>query len=117
MSENETGNRPITTDKVANVHAVHAHRCENCAKNGTETVWMHGDEKAADIAAHSCPKCGTVEWKKYLVRPARFPQAVQQKASAINLDKLLEYVAILVAVILVIKIVQWLAEPIPTDTE
>lgn len=102
---NENGNQTVVNREVENIHRVHAHRCENCAKNGMETVWLHGDEKGGDIAAHKCPQCGTVEWKKFLVRPSKLPSQVQQAASAITSETILGYVAILVGIILLVALV------------
>jgi hypothetical protein len=112
MSENETGNTIAVVQQVENVKQIHAHRCENCVKNGEETIWMHGDEKGGDVAAHKCPRCGTVEWKKFLVRPVKLPgqQVVQQATSAINLEAILGYLVILVAVCLVVSLIKYLAK-------
>lgn len=46
---------------------MHAHRCENCHKNGVQTIWVHSDACKGNVQAHTCPKCGKVEWRQYQV--------------------------------------------------
>jgi hypothetical protein len=46
---------------------LHAHKCVACEKAGKETVWLHDNEKAGDVAAHKCPVCGSIEWRKHSV--------------------------------------------------
>lgn len=77
---------------------VHAHRCEACAANGDEVVWIHADSCKGVLQAHKCPKCQTVQWKQFLVQPSRLPGANQNAQGKISLDAVLGY--ILFAVVL-----------------
>lgn len=45
---------------VASVSGFHSHRCGKCGM-----VWSHGDESRGNVAAHTCPMCGRVEWLKW----------------------------------------------------
>lgn len=36
----------------------HTHRCPNC---GTE--WSHGHSSFGNVAEHTCPGCGVVQWQ------------------------------------------------------
>jgi hypothetical protein len=93
---------------------MHAHRCENCAKQGTNTVWIHGDCAQGNPEAHTCPKCGHKEWKKWLVPVGQLPAhgGAQPQAGllVVPLDQLLIvlfYAAlILVSASVVTKFVQ-----------
>lgn len=49
-------------------YKMHAHICQVCAKNGKETVFVHSDDNAGNVAGHTCPECGSIEWKKAIVR-------------------------------------------------
>jgi hypothetical protein len=53
---------------------MHAHRCKHCAGQGLSTVWIHGDEMANNVEAHTCPKCGHTEWEKWLVPAGQLPK-------------------------------------------
>lgn len=37
-------------------------------------MWLHGNEKQGCLAAHKCPKCGGVMWKKWLVPVEEIPK-------------------------------------------
>lgn len=53
---------------------VHAHICEKCFADGVETIWIHGDIHFGDVQKHQCPKCGSVQWKKFLVPVGQLPK-------------------------------------------
>jgi hypothetical protein len=53
---------------------MHAHKCMACAKQGKDVVWWHAETERGKIAQHTCPTCGNVEWKKWLVEPGSLPQ-------------------------------------------
>lgn len=38
----------------------HKHKCPSCAH-----VWKHGSECLGDKAAHTCPRCGALQWEKH----------------------------------------------------
>lgn len=38
----------------------HAHLCFRCG-----TIWRHSDAKRGNLAAHSCPNCGELEWQQH----------------------------------------------------
>ncbi len=80
---------------------MHAHRCEICATNGKQVVWVHPDTGAGDIAAHRCPQCGNIEWKKFLVEPGRLPQVANGQPIQINNNALLGYIVLAICVALV----------------
>lgn len=90
---------------------VHAHRCEACQKAGKDVFWIHSDdcamnkndspeEKLRKTQAHKCPECGTVNWKKALIEPARMPQR-PQAVQANQVDTILGYVVLLIAVAMI----------------
>ena len=79
--------------------AMHAHRCEHCAKNGKQTVWMHGDDCAGVIASHVCPECGQVQWKKWMVEVAALPK-VQTPQGGVNFETVLGYILFFVGLAL-----------------
>jgi len=72
---------------------MHAHKCQACAANGDETIWIHPDTCRGNIAVHTCPKCGKVEWKQDAVESAKLPQ-VQTAQPGVNLDVLLGYIVL-----------------------
>jgi hypothetical protein len=59
--------------------AYHAHKCTVCESRGISTVWIHGDDKFEDIAAHKCPKCGSQNLRKWMVEVAQVPNMIQQQ--------------------------------------
>jgi hypothetical protein len=69
---------------------MHAHRCKNCAKQGINTIWIHGDCQQGNPGAHTCPKCGEKEWEKWLVPvgqlPKNTPHNVPQSLTVVPLD-------------------------------
>lgn len=82
---------------------MHAHRCEECAKNGKEVVWIHPDSDRGQIAAHKCPECGTVNWKQSNFDNGKLPQpqprnAVTEKISA---ETILGYAILLLGLALI----------------
>lgn len=74
---------------------IHAHRCEACAAKGKEVFWIHSDTCKGVLQAHKCPECGTVEWKKALIEPARLPQPKKQEEN-FSMDTLLGYIILIV---------------------
>jgi hypothetical protein len=64
---------------------MHAHRCEKCNSSGIQTIWIHGDECSGKIAAHKCPKCGEIQWKKWLVPVGSLP-AQKQETTNLSFD-------------------------------
>ena len=79
---------------------MHAHKCMKCASNGVNTVWIHGDECKGVIQAHTCPKCGSVEWKKWMVEIGKLPHQMPQHASGKS-NEILAWVAIFAIVAIV----------------
>jgi hypothetical protein len=70
---------------------MHAHRCMACAAKGVSTVWVHGDDQRGVVAAHKCPTCGEVQWKKWMVEIGQLPgHATPQKKG--NQDLVLGYI-------------------------
>lgn len=80
--------------------AVHAHKCQACAKSGKQVFWIHSDDCKGVVQAHKCPECGTVEWKKALIEPAAIPQKPQAVQQDNNIDTILGYAILLIAVAL-----------------
>lgn len=81
---------------------MHTHRCEECAKNGKEVIWIHPDGDAGHIAAHKCPECGTVNWKQCKIENAKLPKPQERIAPvhAIDLQSLLGYIMLAVGLAL-----------------
>jgi predicted RNA-binding Zn-ribbon protein involved in translation (DUF1610 family) len=76
---------------------MHAHKCQACAKAGKEVVWIHPDTCRGNIAVHTCPECGKVEWKQDRIESGKLPQpAIAQPG--INLETVLGYIVLAVAV-------------------
>lgn len=50
---------------------LHSHTCPAC-----EVSWAHGDCCFGDDGAHTCPSCGTVQWRKNVVGMADGGSAV-----------------------------------------
>jgi hypothetical protein len=67
---------------------MHAHRCKNCAAQGISTVWIHGEEFKGNTAAHKCPKCGQLEWEKWLVPVGSLPAQGHAQHGAITVVSL-----------------------------
>lgn len=38
----------------------HLHKCDGCS-----CIWEHSDKMGGDQKAHTCPKCGAEQWRKY----------------------------------------------------
>lgn len=38
----------------------HMHRCERCHAH-----WIHDDDKAGNVAEHTCPTCAQEQWSKF----------------------------------------------------
>jgi hypothetical protein len=74
---------------------VHAHRCEACAVNGKLVYWVHPETCKGNVQAHTCPECGTVNWKQWLVEPGKLPQ-VTNAHGKINYETLLGYIMLAV---------------------
>jgi|SRR5882724_8839202 len=85
---------------VATPVGVHAHRCEVCAANGKQVIWVHSDNGAGDVSLHKCPQCGKIEWKKFLVEPGQLPR-VRNANNEIDFNTLLGYVLLAVGIALV----------------
>lgn len=72
-------------DKIEFNSKQHAHRCENCFRNGVTVVWVHDDSHAGNSddvkvsAGHTCPQCGKQEWKKWLLPVGKLPPDLQQR--------------------------------------
>lgn len=90
----------MSTATVSAPAGVHAHRCEACAKLGKTVVWIHPDTGVGDVAAHQCPQCGAVEWKKFLVEPGVLPRN-QGRNAEISLETLVGYIILSVGIALV----------------
>lgn len=65
---------------------MHTHRCEECAKNGKEVIWIHPNADAGQISAHTCPECGTVNWKQCKVENGKLPQPQQRTVPVHAID-------------------------------
>lgn len=102
---------------------MHAHRCENCFKTGKQTVWIHGEECVGKVAAHTCPECGAVEWKKWLIpvsEKAKPKAAVREmphprgdEVLTLDLEQIIDSLSIMllaVALILMLAIIKNYAE-------
>lgn len=71
---------------------LHAHRCKKCLDSKVQTIWVH-DESAQGIAAsHTCPKCGTINWEKFMVQPHR--HKVTAAVKTVPLEMILGYMAL-----------------------
>jgi len=81
---------------------MHTHRCEQCAKDGKEVIWIHPNADAGQISAHTCPECGTVNWKQCKVENGKLPQPQQRQnpVHAIDLQSLLGYIMLAVGLAL-----------------
>lgn len=75
---------------------MHAHKCEACAKNGEEVIWIHPDTCRGQVHAHTCPKCGKVEWKQCRVESAKLPQVQTVQHGPSNLETMLGYIVLAV---------------------
>jgi RecJ-like exonuclease len=72
---------------------MHAHRCMACSDRGEESIWIHPDTCAGNVAKHKCPKCGQVEWKQFMMETAKLPQIVANaKNNQSRLDMVIGYV-------------------------
>jgi hypothetical protein len=71
--------------------AMHAHRCEACARAGKEVVWIHPEADFGQVSAHKCPECGTVNWKQSKVDNAKLPAPLPKNVSAANFETVLGY--------------------------
>lgn len=80
------------------VQEVHTHVCMHCAKQKKNTVWVHGDDNAGVIGLHTCPECGHIEWRKFIVEPGKLPQLASAKKA--NYDMLLGYIVLAVGIAL-----------------
>lgn len=49
--------KPRSTTSTGSGNGLHVHKCPSCFNE-----WCHSSESAGDVAAHSCPACGTVQW-------------------------------------------------------
>lgn len=76
---------------------MHAHRCEACAAKGKDVVWIHPDADFAQLSAHKCPECGTVNWKQSKLDNERLPQPQPRNATGVKLETVLGYVLLFVA--------------------
>jgi hypothetical protein len=78
---------------------MHAHRCEACMKSGKEVVWIHPEADFAQVAAHKCPECGTINWKQSKLDNGKLPQP--QPKNENKWETALGYVLAFVAIALV----------------
>jgi len=78
---------------------MHSHRCEACAAKGKEVVWIHPEADFAQVSAHRCPECGTINWKQSAMDNAKIPQPLPRNQSN-KLDTVLGYSVLAVALIL-----------------
>lgn len=44
---------------VAPIRGLHSHRCAACG-----AVWSHGSDSHGNRAAHTCPRCGRIQWQR-----------------------------------------------------
>lgn len=79
---------------------MHAHRCEACAKNGKEVVWIHPEADFGQVSAHRCPECGTVNWKQSKLDNAKLPPPLPKNKSSVSMDTILGYTVLLIAIAL-----------------
>ena len=78
--------------------AIHSHVCMKCAEQKKNVVWMHGDDNAGVIGLHTCPECGTINWRKVILPPAELPKA--KNVQKINYEALLGYIVLAVGLAL-----------------
>ena len=86
---------------IQTAQKMHAHVCQKCAASGKKTVWIHPDSCRGNVAVHTCPECGAVEWKQDRVESAKLPQLAQVQPQGINLETLLGYILLFVGLALV----------------
>jgi predicted RNA-binding Zn-ribbon protein involved in translation (DUF1610 family) len=79
--------------------SMHAHRCEVCLRGGKNTIWVHPEACRGVVASHTCPECGHVEWKQFLVEAGRLPQVTNAQGK-INFETLLGYIMLAVGLAL-----------------
>lgn len=64
----------------AQLNVMHAHKCENCALNGVNTIWIHGDCQQGSEIAHTCPRCGqTKQWVSTPLLVGKIPSEQPQR--------------------------------------
>src|SRR5260370_941127 len=78
---------------------MHAHKCEACAAQGKEVIWVHPDLCRGKVAVHKCPECGTVQWKQCKVASGKLPQ-VAPRAQGVSFETTLGYVLLFVGLAL-----------------
>lgn len=79
---------------------MHAHRCMACLAKGVNTVWVHGDNLAGDVASHKCPACGEIQWKKWMVEIGQLPRRIVPQNQK-DFNTMLGYVMLAVGVAIV----------------
>jgi hypothetical protein len=78
---------------------MHAHRCQKCAAAGKDVIWIHPDICRGKVAAHTCPECGTVEWKQCVVETGKLPRVAQEQVQNVQRgNEVLAYVVIAIGV-------------------
>lgn len=90
--------------------AMHAHRCMECIKTGKNTVWIHDDTCAGNIAAHKCPECGEVQWKKWMVEIGKLPPREMPKPNA-ERDTLVMWAIVFASIIIVALVSHFVLKP------
>lgn len=57
----------------------HSHQCPNC-----KTIWSHGAGSFGNRAAHTCPKCGVVQFKRTTAPQSSIQSNTQPKTSVFS---------------------------------
>ena len=87
---------------------IHAHICKKCLSDGVEQIWIHEDLKRGDIQAHTCPRCGTVEWQKFMVPVGQLPgRPQQQQLSAFEVFNAILVSMFWISAILLLLFIAW----------
>lgn len=81
---------------------MHAHRCQKCAADGKETIWIHPDICRGKVAAHTCPECGTIQWKQCKVESGKLPQQARHEQPQTDFSTVLGYVVLAVGIALLV---------------
>jgi len=80
---------------------MHTHKCEACAKQGKEVIWVHPDADRGQVAAHRCPECGTVNWKQCVVENGKLPQPQAPNKQNAALETVLGYILLFIGLALI----------------
>lgn len=85
----------MATQQIEVHSQVHGHRCKACFRNGVTVVWVHDNTNAGTddcvkvAASHTCPRCGSKEWEKWLLPVGKLPAEMpkQQFVRFVSLEQ------------------------------